>query len=91
LPSLAKKRVIDRMIAHPTFLQDFAAAGHAWTKELCQADSDGDGFSNGQELGDPQCTVSGDGAWKQQPKLRLLYVVVEHRVLQAGLTCRSGA
>uniref|UniRef100_A0A383VW56 Temptin Cys/Cys disulfide domain-containing protein n=1 Tax=Tetradesmus obliquus TaxID=3088 RepID=A0A383VW56_TETOB len=40
------------------FGQDFAAAGHTWTKELCQADSDGDGYSNGEELGDPNCTVS---------------------------------
>uniref|UniRef100_A0A383VWF0 Uncharacterized protein n=1 Tax=Tetradesmus obliquus TaxID=3088 RepID=A0A383VWF0_TETOB len=38
------------------FGQDFAAAGHTWTKELCQADSDGDGYSNGEELGDPNCT-----------------------------------
>ena len=33
----------------------FAAAGHAWTTALCQADSDGDGQTNGQELGDPCC------------------------------------
>merc|ERR1712185_738045 len=26
-----------------------------WTLELCSADSDGDGQSNGQELGDPCC------------------------------------
>ncbi|KAK7506928.1 hypothetical protein BaRGS_00001779, partial [Batillaria attramentaria] len=35
---------------------DFAAAGHKWTADLCNKDSDGDGKSNGQELGDPQCT-----------------------------------
>ncbi|BFZ05845.1 hypothetical protein BsWGS_08884 [Bradybaena similaris] len=34
----------------------FAAADHKWTKDLCLADSDGDGKTNGQELGDPQCT-----------------------------------
>ncbi|XP_078330994.1 temptin-like [Crassostrea virginica] len=33
----------------------FAAAGHQWTTTLCQADSDGDGTSNGAELGDPNC------------------------------------
>jgi hypothetical protein len=38
-------------------LQAFAAAGHKWTPELCKADSDGDGFTNGQELGDLDCTV----------------------------------
>mmetsp|Transcript_21471 Transcript_21471/g.62162 ORF Transcript_21471/g.62162 Transcript_21471/m.62162 type:complete len:517 (-) Transcript_21471:379-1929(-) len=34
----------------------FQAAGHTWTAALCQADSDGDGQSNGMELGDPSCT-----------------------------------
>jgi len=34
---------------------DFAAEGHAWTKALCEMDSDGDGRSNGIELGDPEC------------------------------------
>ena len=28
---------------------------HIWTEELCNADSDGDGESNGLELGDPCC------------------------------------
>lgn len=40
---------------------DFAAAGHVWTKELCEKDSDGDGYTNGEELGDPYCT------WPQTP------------------------
>ncbi|XP_071097641.1 peptidyl-glycine alpha-amidating monooxygenase-like [Haliotis cracherodii] len=30
-----------------------------WTFELCMMDSDGDGLTNGQELGDPDCT------WKE--------------------------
>ncbi|XP_046555952.1 temptin-like [Haliotis rubra] len=34
----------------------FQAASHTWTQALCQMDSDNDGFTNGQELGDPQCT-----------------------------------
>ncbi|KAF0697918.1 Aste57867_11415 [Aphanomyces stellatus] len=34
---------------------DFKAAGHKWSIELCQLDSDGDGATNGQELGDPCC------------------------------------
>lgn len=34
----------------------FAAAGYAWTSALCRADTDADGFSNGMELGDPNCT-----------------------------------
>lgn len=34
---------------------DFKAAGNKWTRELCEMDSDGDGLTNGQELGDPCC------------------------------------
>lgn len=37
------------------FGKAFNKAGKQWTKELCQADSDGDGQTNGQELGDPCC------------------------------------
>ncbi|XP_069129717.1 temptin-like [Argopecten irradians] len=48
------------------FGQDFASSGHSWTHDLCMADSDGDGRSNGVELGDPSCT------WKpgQAPSLK---------------------
>lgn len=35
---------------------DFGLAGLKWTKDLCAKDSDGDGQSNGVELGDPCCT-----------------------------------
>ena len=35
------------------FGQYFAAANFQWTPELCAMDSDGDGRTNGQELGDP--------------------------------------
>ncbi len=31
---------------------DLQRAGYKWTRELCQGDSDGDGMSNGQELGE---------------------------------------
>lgn len=34
---------------------DFISAGYQWTTELCQKDSDGDGKTNGEELGDPNC------------------------------------
>jgi hypothetical protein len=33
----------------------FSAAGGVWTVALCNADSDGDGQTNGEELGDPTC------------------------------------
>lgn len=34
---------------------DFVKNKKQWNKELCSKDSDGDGRSNGEELGDPQC------------------------------------
>lgn len=37
---------------------DFEKSGYSWTKELCGSDSDGDGLSNGEELGDPCCAWS---------------------------------
>lgn len=41
--------------------QDFYRLGgedKGWTVDLCRLDSDKDGATNGQELGDPDCTVS---------------------------------
>ncbi|BFZ19034.1 hypothetical protein BsWGS_22073 [Bradybaena similaris] len=35
---------------------DFLDAGKEWTYDLCIKDSDLDGMTNGQELGDPKCT-----------------------------------
>ena len=37
------------------FGKAFRKANFEWTHELCRADTDGDGESNGQELGDPCC------------------------------------
>nr|KAG5700456.1 hypothetical protein BaRGS_013943 [Batillaria attramentaria] len=37
------------------FGKDFARFNHTWTADLCRLDSDGDGLTNGQELGDPDC------------------------------------
>ncbi|ESO89632.1 hypothetical protein LOTGIDRAFT_234237 [Lottia gigantea] len=42
--------------ARNQFGKDFNSAGKKWTTSLCNMDSDGDGKSNGQELGDPNCT-----------------------------------
>jgi len=43
------------------FGEAFAAAGYRWTVALCQEDSDGDGQSNGFELGDPLCVWAKGG------------------------------
>ncbi|XP_055861101.1 tyramine beta-hydroxylase-like [Biomphalaria glabrata] len=37
------------------FGEDFEREGKIWTQALCRRDSDGDGLTNGQELGDPDC------------------------------------
>jgi hypothetical protein len=34
---------------------DFAANQYTWNSKLCKSDSDGDGLTNGEELGDPCC------------------------------------
>ncbi|KAK7114201.1 hypothetical protein V1264_000300 [Littorina saxatilis] len=41
--------------ARNPFGEDFAKNGHKWTAALCRLDSDEDGLTNGQELGDPDC------------------------------------
>ena len=37
----------------------FQDAGFVWTEALCRADTDGDGQTNGLELGDPCCVWTG--------------------------------
>ena len=38
-----------------SFGEDLRASGFKWTTDLCKLDSDGDGYTNGEELGDPCC------------------------------------
>lgn len=38
------------------FGRDYNANGRVWDSVLCNKDSDGDGLTNGEELGDPNCT-----------------------------------
>jgi hypothetical protein len=45
--------------ARNPFGSDFEAAGKQWTASLCAQDSDGDGLTNGEELGDPNCVWTG--------------------------------
>ncbi|ESO98732.1 hypothetical protein LOTGIDRAFT_158680 [Lottia gigantea] len=40
------------------FGKDFESTGKMWTQTLCRKDSDGDGKTNGEELGDPNCIWS---------------------------------
>jgi hypothetical protein len=44
------------------FGSQFSSNGLTWTRGFCQRDSDGDGLSNGFELGDPCCTWTYGGA-----------------------------
>lgn len=41
--------------ARNQFGTDFHNNQYKWTKTLCRMDSDGDGATNGEELGDPEC------------------------------------
>jgi hypothetical protein len=60
-----------------SFGTDFSQAGNSWSPTLASLDSDGDGFTNGQELGDPtgaftpiagaQVTNPGDTSSKPVP------------------------
>jgi len=47
--------------ARNPFGLDFAANNHVWNAALCGKDSDGDGKTNGQELGDPNCSWTEGG------------------------------
>ncbi|XP_052789490.1 dopamine beta-hydroxylase-like [Mya arenaria] len=40
------------------FGRDFDANGKVWDSTICRMDSDGDGRTNGEELGDPDCIWS---------------------------------
>lgn len=51
---------------------DFAKYGRQWTKQLCETDSDGDGYTNGQELGDPCCK------WTQTNGFKLRMTDLSH-------------
>nr|CCA15690.1 conserved hypothetical protein [Albugo laibachii Nc14] len=48
------------------FGKDFRDGGLKWTKRLCELDSDHDGATNGEELGDPCCSgISGKALRRQ--------------------------
>ena len=64
------------------FGMDFATEGYKWTKHLCVLDSDGDGQTNGCELGDPLCSW----AEGQTPKF---LSEISHPGLQSSTTNRT--
>jgi len=48
-------------------IQAFKKAGKVWTLDLCKEDSDLDGRTNGEELGDPQCSwVKGEAPYSKE-------------------------
>ncbi|CAB9500113.1 Tyramine beta-hydroxylase [Seminavis robusta] len=69
-----------------SFGLDFAANGFEWTKELCELDSDGDGRSNGEELGDPNCEWS-EGQEPAGPALSHPGIVDEPKEAGASSQC----
>lgn len=56
------------------FGKDLKDAQYVWTTRLCQKDSDGDGLTNGQELGDPCCTWSIEQGFSEE----LLNYAISH-------------
>jgi hypothetical protein len=72
-----------------SFAVDFFNAGSKWTRELCEMDSDNDGATNGEELGDPCCTwEKGDDAaiiWRGLPGQYTTF----HAEILASMKCTS--
>ena len=58
LVKLVSKFIVYRALSDKTYLLLGLRSPlifQQWTVELCRKDSDGDGQTNGQELGDPHC------------------------------------
>ncbi len=99
----ASSRTIPHQFHLNVFGHDFLTVGKLrWTKALCDLDSDGDGFSNGFELGDPCCQgqvqvgesvpLSHPGIGSDRPSLVLQTAVAEVQcgVFPAGTTGGNG-
>ena len=56
ISSASGMTVANVRFARNQFGRDFAAAGFTWGERLCRLDSDDDGRTNGEELGDHSCT-----------------------------------
>ena len=78
------------------FYNDFAANNHTWDATLAHLDSDGDGFTNGEDLQDtagthPDCAASGDTSKITKPNDVSSYpvtssVIGENRTITGGLS-----
>ncbi|KAG3189178.1 hypothetical protein PC128_g11898 [Phytophthora cactorum] len=68
VPGVTALGHLDPVLAGPMneFGMDMIDADFHWTKEFCMKDSDGDGQTNGQELGDPCCEF----VFRKSPKVR---------------------
>ncbi|KAL3666375.1 hypothetical protein V7S43_008626 [Phytophthora oleae] len=68
VPGVTALGHLDPILAGPMneFGMDMIDANFHWTKEFCMKDSDGDGQTNGQELGDPCCEF----VHRKNPKVR---------------------
>ncbi|POM73697.1 Hypothetical protein PHPALM_9433 [Phytophthora palmivora] len=68
VPGVTALGHVDPVLAGPMneFGMDMIDADFHWTKEFCMKDSDGDGQTNGQELGDPCCEF----VFRKNPKVR---------------------
>lgn len=53
------------------FGQAFHNSGRRWSLRVCEADSDGDGYTNGMEMGDPCCCWREEDGDKVTRKLML--------------------
>jgi hypothetical protein len=80
-PFVSSAATFDPATAQPNsaFYTDFASAGFQWTIALCQGDSDDDGFTNGEELGDPGCV------WTTASSTGLLSGLRYDRISHPGL------
>ncbi|KAG1698186.1 hypothetical protein DVH05_015176 [Phytophthora capsici] len=68
VPGVTALGHLDPILAGPMneFGMDMIDADFRWTKDFCMKDSDGDGQTNGQELGDPCCEF----VHRKNPKVR---------------------
>jgi len=71
--------------ARNQFGRDFSRYGKSWTEALCKLDSDGDGFTNGEELGDPDCK------WKSGEKLSCATKVSDPGDSEKAAACGTGS